>query len=714
LAAEGIQSSLILPLRSKGHIIGTWNLGCRQIGIYSPDDLPMVQALADQLAVAIENAHLYKQAQQELSERQRAETALRESEARYRTLVETSPDAIMLTDLQGRILFCNQKSAGLYMVRSVAEVLGKTVFEWITPEDLPRAVDNMNRILKAGSLNSVEYTLVKKNSARFPGEISTSVLQDRAGQPQGFITVIRDITERKRAEARLRLLESAVVNAKDAVLITEAELFDPPGPAILYANEAFTRMTGYSLEEVLGKTPRILQGPKTDRDELDKIRTALGQQQPVQVELINYRKDGSEYWVELNIVPVADAQGHLTHLVSVQREVTERRHLEAQLRQSQKMEAVGQLAGGIAHDFNNLLTVITGYSELALKRHLNDNDPLRPYIEEIDRAGERAAGLTRQLLAFSRKQVLELKVLNLNTVVAEMDKMLRRLIGEDVDLVTMLNEDLGQVKADPGQLEQVIMNLAVNARDAMPQGGKLTIETANVELDETYAHQHLEAQPGSYVMLAVSDTGAGMDPETMSHIFEPVFTTKEQGKGTGLGLSTLYGIVKQSGGHTWVYSEIGRGTTFKVYLPRVEESVEIFEPDPVRLKQHQAVETILLVEDEERVRELVRTLLQEEGYTVLVAQNGDEALRLCQQYDGPAHLLVTDMVMPGGMNGRQLAERLTSLYPKLKVLYMSGYTGEAIVRQGVLEHNLAFLQKPFSLVGLIRKVREVLASPPSE
>jgi CheY-like chemotaxis protein len=372
------------------------------------------------------------------------------------------------------------------------------------------------------------------------------------------------------------------------------------------------------------------------------------------------------------------------------------------------------LAGGIAHDFNNLLTVITGYSELALKRHLDYNDPLRPYIEEIDRAGERAAGLTRQLLAFSRKQVLELKVLNLNTVVAEMDKMLRRLIGEDVDLVTMLNEDLGQVKADPGQLEQVIMNLAVNARDAMPQGGKLTIETANVELDETYAHQHLEAQPGSYVMLAVSDTGAGMDPETMSHIFEPFFTTKEQGKGTGLGLSTIYGIVKQSGGHTWVYSEIGRGTTFKVYLPRVEESVEIFEPDPVRLKQHQAVETILLVEDEERVRELVRTLLQEEGYTVLVAQNGDEALRLCQQYDGPAHLLVTDMVMPGGMNGRQLAERLTSLYPKLKVLYMSGYTGEAIVRQGVLEHNLAFLQKPFSLVGLIRKVREVLASPPSE
>jgi CheY-like chemotaxis protein len=343
-----------------------------------------------------------------------------------------------------------------------------------------------------------------------------------------------------------------------------------------------------------------------------------------------------------------------------------------------------------------------------LQRHLDEHHPLRNYIIEIDKAGERAGALTRQLLTFSRKQVVQVEVLDLNVVIEEMDKMLRRMIGEDIDLVTVLGKAVGWVKADPGQMEQIIMNLAVNARDAMPQGGKLTIETASVELDEWYARQHAEVTPGSYVMLAVSDTGTGMDKETLSHIFEPFFTTKEQGKGTGLGLATVYGIVKQSGGHIWVYSEVGRGTMFKIYLPRLEETGEAVEPGLARAKLPQGSETILLVEDEAGVRDLILEVLTARGYNVLEARSGAEALHICQQYAGPIHLLLTDVVMPGGMNGRELADRLTSLRPELKVLYMSGYTDEAIVHHGVLDRDTVFLQKPFTPNALERKTREIL------
>jgi len=356
-----------------------------------------------------------------------------------------------------------------------------------------------------------------------------------------------------------------------------------------------------------------------------------------------------------------------------------------------------------------MLTVIIGYSELML-RGVKPDDPLRNDVEQIKEAGERASLLTRQLLAFSRKQVLQPKVLDLSAVLTNMDRMLQRLIGEDIDLVTMPAPGLGRVHADPGQIEQVIMNLAVNARDAMSRGGKLTIETANVELDNAYAREHVSFRPGSYVMLAVSDTGCGMDAATQARIFEPFFTTKEVGKGTGLGLSTVYGIVKQSDGNIWVYSEPGRGTTFKIYLPRVEGAVETVEPGVAPARAVRGSETILLVEDDHAVRVLARSVLQAHGYTVLEASQGKEALFLSGQHEGPIHLMVTDTVMPG-MSGRDLAERLKPSRPNMKVLFMSGYTDKAIVHHGELVPGTAFLQKPFTPDALARKVREVLDSP---
>ncbi len=379
---------------------------------------------------------------------------------------------------------------------------------------------------------------------------------------------------------------------------------------------------------------------------------------------------------------------------------------EEQLRQAQKMEAVGKLAGGVAHDFNNLLTIITGYGELLLRR-LGPRDPSRKYIEEIKKAGDRAASLTQQLLAFSRRQVLIPKALDLNVVVDGMSTMLQRLLGEDIDLATTLAPELWHVKADPGQLEQIIMNLAVNARDAMPQGGKLTLETANVEITETRVRGQVVMAPGYYAMLAMSDTGVGMDQETQSRIFEPFFTTKEQGKGTGLGLSTVYGIVKQSGGHIVVYSEPGRGTTFKIYLPRVEEMVERVVVEPMTSALPRGTETILLVEDEPGVRSFAREALELQGYTVLEARHGIEAMLVSNQHSGSVHLLVTDVVMPQ-MSGREVVEYLVAQRPHLKVLYMSGYTENAIVHHGVLDPGTFFLQKPFTPEALVRRVREVL------
>jgi CheY-like chemotaxis protein len=380
------------------------------------------------------------------------------------------------------------------------------------------------------------------------------------------------------------------------------------------------------------------------------------------------------------------------------------------LRQSQKLEAIGQLAGGVAHDFNNLLTAINGYSSLALQR-LDDNHPIRSYLEEVKKAGDRAANLTRQLLAFGRKQMLQPLALNLNDVVADMSKMLRRLIGEDIQFTAKFDPELMRIKADPGQIEQVLVNLVVNARDAMPQGGQLTIETANIEVDREYAGKHFGAPPGSYVMLAVSDTGVGMDEDTKARIFEPFFTTKEKGKGTGLGLSTVYGIIKQSGGNIWVYSEPGRGSSFKVYLQQFEAATGATEKATVEPVAQGGSETILLVEDEDVVRGLARKILEQSGYRVLDARNGTEAIRISREHAEAIQLLLTDVVMPE-ISGKEIAERLTVLRPTIRVLYMSGYTDEAIVHHGVIDANVEFIQKPFTPMALVRKVRAVLDLKP--
>jgi PAS domain S-box-containing protein len=412
----------------------------------------------------------------------------------------------------------------------------------------------------------------------------------------------------------------------------------------------------------------------------------------------------------INFIPVQLETGE--HVVAcedmteLKQAEEEKASLQDQLRQSQKVEAIGRLAGGIAHDFNNLLTIIKGYSQLS-RIELKEADPLRGNIDEIQKAAERAASLTRQLLAFSRRQVMEMRVVDLNSLLRDLEKMLRRVIGEDIEMVIRLAADLGSVRADVGQIEQVIMNLAVNAKDAMPSGGKLTIETANVALDESDARSHVDVNPGPYVMFSVSDTGTGMTPEVRERIFEPFFTTKEKGKGTGLGLSTAYGIVKQSKGHIWVDSVQGKGTTFKIYLPSVNEPLEEIRKEVLRKEPPLGNETVLIVEDEAEVRKLISKMLERQGYAILETSDGEEALLVCERCKGPIHLMLVDVIMPG-MSGSELAKVVKPLYPEIKILYMSGYTDEAIVRHGVLGKGVNYIQKPFTLEGLARKVREVL------
>jgi PAS domain S-box-containing protein len=501
------------------------------------------------------------------------------------------------------------------------------------------------------------------------------------------------------AQTQQRLI-AAIEQAAESVIITDTQ------GVLLYVNPGFEQASGYSRAEVIGQDANILASGKHDAAFYRDLWATISAGRVWHGRFINRKIDGSLYTEDATITPVRGENGAIVSYVSVQRDVTRELQLEEQYRQAQKMELVGRLTAGIAHDFNNLLTAINGFAELARSKSA-PGDPLAESLDKILSSGWRAADLVRQLMAFSRKQVVEPQVLSLNEVVANMDKMLRRVIGEDIALKMILAPDVWRVKVDPAQIEQVIVNLAVNARDAMPDGGHLTIETANMVLDEDYAARHLDVQPGRYVVLAVSDDGVGISDEVKAHLFEPFFTTKGSGKGTGLGLATVFGIVKGSDGHIWCYSEVGQGTTFKIYLPAIQSAAA----SAVRREELGGLrggsETILLVEDDPSVRELTARVLRQQGYTVLAASNGDEALRLAREHRQPIHLLLTDVVMPG-LSGRALIKQLAQIYPGLKTLFMSGYTDDAIVHQGVLEPGVAFLQKPFSPLALARKVRGVL------
>ena len=505
----------------------------------------------------------------------------------------------------------------------------------------------------------------------------------------------------ERADAAEAKYQTLMQHANDAIFI-----IDPAGP-VLEVNGQAEEMLGRPTSEIVGRPYIDMVTPTSHDDAVAQFQRLL-HSGTVHAYDIHLRHSGGRHVcadVSASLVPV---RGEPV-VLAIARDVTERNRLERQLQQAQKMEAIGQLAGGIAHDFNNLLTAILGYSDLLLNA-LPRDDGRRQDVEEIQKAGQSAGSLTRQLLAFSRKQILQLVVLDLNALVSHMDHMVRRLIGEDITVTTLLDPELGRVRADAGQIEQIILNLSVNARDAMPEGGILTIETANVELDEHYAQTHPGANPGQHVMLAVSDTGHGMDEQTQSHLFEPFFTTKESGKGTGLGLATVYGIVKQSNGSIWVYTEAGHGTTFKIYFPRVEGIAELPAIARSSVSAPTGTETVLLVEDHDGLRALARRILERCGYIVLEAPNGDAALQICERHQGAIDLLLTDVVMPG-MNGRALADRLSALRPGLKRLYTSGYTDNAIVHHGVLTAGTAFLQKPYTPEVLARKVRDVLDSP---
>jgi len=640
----------------------------------------------------------------DITERKRAEEALLNAAQQWRTTFDGISDMVSLLDPEGRIIRCNRAMAN-FVNKPFREIIGRPCGEVM---NCPKVLSKECPILRIREAPRKESLILPINDRWFSGVIDP--ILDENGRFIGAVQIMSDITERRRAEEALRESEARyrdLVEYSQYLICTH----DLTGQ-ILSVNKEASKLLGYDQKDLLQKNIRDLLAPEM-RDQFATFLDTICKQGIARGVMLVQTSTGEKRLLEYNNTlrtegvaePIVRAMAH--DITDKWRAKKEKAALEEQLRQSQKMEAIGHLAGGVAHDFNNLLTIITGYSDLIMSGLAQENR-LRQDVQEIKKAAERASSLTRQLLAFSSKQVLQPKVLDLNELVTHMNKMLRRLIGEPIELVTIFAKDLGKIKADPGQVEQVILNLAVNAKDAMPSGGRLIIETENIELNKQYTQTHIGVASGCYVRLSVSDTGIGMSAEIQERIFEPFFTTKEKGKGTGLGLSTVYGIVKQSGGNIWVYSEPGKGSTFKIDFPVIEEEVDSRASLEVSSEPQRGSETILLVEDEEMLRRLARTILQKKGYNVMEAANGEEALYKVREYAGKnIHLLLTDVVMPG-MSGRELADCLESLQPELKVLYMSGYTNEAIVHHGVLDPEIAYIQKPFSPDVLAAKVREVL------
>ena len=641
--------------------------------------------------------------------RREAEAALKGNEERLRLVTRATNDAIWDWDLATNSVWFSEGFQTLFGY----EVTGsEPSVEFFTsrlhPDDLDRVVSGIRDAIKGeGNAWSGEYRFMKADGS-YGYVFDRRYVIREGGRAVRMIGAMMDITARKRAEEELRQSEERY----RVIVETTNEwiwAMDLDG-RLTYSNLAVRAILGFEPPELTGTDRLQLIHPEDLPAAKEVLARSIAEQTGWSGCVLRWRhRNGSYRHLESNAAPVFGANGELDGFRGADRDITERMQLEAQLLQSQKMEAIGTLAGGVAHDFNNLLTSILGYSDIVLQE-LGEGHVLREDVEEIRKAGDRAAALTRQLLAFSRKQILKPVVLELNEVVSDLEKMLRRLIGEDVELLVSQGRAVGRTRADPGQMEQVILNLVINARDAMPRGGKLRIETSGADLDESAVRVHPGATAGSYVCLTVSDTGVGMDRETQSRIFEPFFTTKGAGKGTGLGLSTVYGIVKQSGGHISVESAIGRGTAFRVYLPRVFDAEETI-PSLAPARPLTGIETVLLVEDEQGLRVLARRILETHGYAVLEASGGESALRLSRSHRGPIHLLLTDAVMPG-MGGSDLARQITSERPATRVLYMSGYTDDAVVRYGHLDTDTAFIQKPFASQALAQKVREVLDGAP--
>jgi PAS domain S-box-containing protein len=635
----------------------------------------------------------------EFRKSQTADAVLRQSLA-----MDLSVDGMAILSAEGEHTYVNAAFARMMGRSGPEEFIGKSWREVYDARDMRSLESEVRESLLRGGKWYGSITMHRSDGHAYPIEMGVTLLPDG-----GTVCVSRDTTDRREAEkARVEaeikfrtLIEQVAAISYIAELGVDGQW--------LYVSPQVETILGYTPDEWLTDSRAWLRHiPEEDHPVIKAAEEASKRGEPFQAEYRLRRKDGKIIWVSDTAVVVRGSDSHPV-MEGLLVDITEKKQLENQLHLSRRMEAVGRLAGGIAHDFNNLLTIIKGYAELALNRPAIPA-ALAADVNQIGNAADRATALIRQLLAFSRKQVLQPKRLDLNAIVESLESLLGRLMGADIEMVTRRGKKIGTVKADPAQVEQVIMNLVVNARDAMPNGGRLTIETANVDLDASYARDHATVKPGRYVMLAVSDTGVGMDAETQAHIFEPFYSTKESGRGTGLGLSTVYGIVKQSGGYIWVYSERGHGSTFKVYLPLVEEPVETGAERADMLATRGGSETILLVEDEEGVRDLTRTILDAEGYTVLVADNVAHAEELAAANKGEIHLLFTDMVMPG-MSGRDLAQRITRRHPRMRVLFMSGYTDNVITQGGVLEAGVAFLQKPFTPRLVAQKVREVLDAP---
>ena len=644
----------------------------------------------------------------DITDRKRDEEAIRRAQMFFTSVVENIPHTIFIKEVKNLLYVYVNRACAEFLGRTSEDLVGKTDHEIFPKEnaELFRSQDRemlRNRAL----LDIAEETVLTPHRGARVMHTRKIPLVSASGEPEFLVGIAEDITEHKKADEALRRWRDIFFRTKMAIVVSA---FD--SDRLDLVNPAFAEQHGYAVEEITGRPIADVYPPELRAAFPERIRAAK-ERGHVAFETLHLRKDGSVFPALVDLTVATDADSTFRYRIANVYDLTERKRTEEallrseeQLRQSQKMEAMGRLAGGVAHDFNNILTVITGYSDLLLHR-LGPQDPRRREMEEIRKAADRAAALTSQLLAFSRKQVMQPQVIDLNAVVSNLDKMLRRLIGEDIVLNGSLGEGLWRVKADPGQIEQVLVNLVVNARDAMPGGGNIAIETANVIAGEGDIPGQEEVPPGPYVMLGVSDTGCGMDAETRSHLFEPFFTTKETGKGTGLGLATVYGIVKQSGGFIAVTTEVDLGTAFRIYLPRAGAADGSGRAENLPSPLLEGRETILLVEDDEVVRTLVRKILAGQGYSVLEVPRPEEVLDVCDRHAGAVDLLVTDVVMPG-MSGREVADLVQPRYPGMKVLFMSGYTDDAIVRHGVLSGSKAFLQKPFTPEGLARKVREVL------